>query len=89
MGKVIVTMKVMPDRPDVDLQKIGTEIKKIIEQSGEFGRLEVQPVAFGLKALVVYFIIPDTSGGASDIESKIKEIPGVQSVEVTDVRRAL
>ena len=89
MGKVIATMRVMPDRPDADLQAIQKKIKTIIEKHGEFARSETQPIAFGLKAVIVYFMVPDTSGGTSEIESLVSKIPNVQSVEVIDVRRAI
>ncbi|MCK4714662.1 MAG: elongation factor 1-beta, partial [Candidatus Aenigmarchaeota archaeon] len=49
---------------------------------------EIHPVAFGLKALLIYIIVPD-SAGTDDLGTKLRAIPHVQSVEVVDVRRAL
>ena len=89
MGKVIVTARLMPDRPDTNLDEIGKVAKTIIEKSGEFGRMEIQPIAFGLKAVVLYFVIPEKEGGTEEIEKSLSEIPHVHSIEIVDVRRAL
>ncbi len=89
MGKVIVTARLMPDNPNANLEHLAAAAKKIIEESGEFARMETKPVAFGLKAVLLYFVVPDDSGGAEEIEKALSGIPHVQSVEIVDVRREL
>lgn len=89
MGKVIVTARLMPDNPSVNLEHLADAAKKVIEKSGEFAKMELRPIAFGLKAVMLYFIIPDESGGTEKIEKALSELPHVQSVEIVDVRRAL
>lgn len=81
MGDVVVTMKVMPDGIEIDLNKLKEEITSSIKPE----KIEEAPVAFGLKALMVQKIIPDGAGGTDEIENKVSEIKGVQSVDVTDV----
>lgn len=89
MGEVIVTARLMPESPEVNLEKLGEAAKKVVEDSGKFGRMETQPIAFGLKAVILHFIVPEKEGGTDEIEKKLAEIPNVQSVEIVDVRRAL
>lgn len=91
MATVIVTIKLMPESPDVDFGKIKQQAKQIItEITGESQmKLEEEPVAFGLKALKLVVAYDEKKGGTDAIEQKLKEIPGVNSVETTDVRRAL
>ena len=79
----------MPENPEVNLEEIGEAAKKIVEESGKFGKMETQPIAFGLKAVILHFIVPEQEGGTDEIEKKLAEIPNVQSVEIVDVRRAL
>lgn len=90
MGTAIVTIKLMPESPDTDLEKLKEEGKKVISEfGGEVGKEEVEPVAFGLKALKLFYTVDESLGGTDEVESKIGAIEGVASVEVTDVRRAL
>lgn len=81
----------MPTSPDVDLTKLTGEIQKhILEFAGE-GETKVseEPIAFGLNALNIIFIMDEALGSPDALEETIRGIEGVQSVEVTDVRRAI
>lgn len=80
MGDVLSTIKVMPTGVDVDLEKIKAEIESLGPHA-----VQVVPVAFGIKALEVQFIRPDSEGGTDELEDKMRAIEGVESVEVTGV----
>lgn len=80
----------MPSSVDVDLNKLEEGAKeKISEFGGEVGKKEVEPVAFGLKALKLIFVMDEGIGSTESLEEQISKIKGVKSVEVTDVRRAI
>ncbi|MFC1727991.1 elongation factor 1-beta [Nanoarchaeota archaeon] len=91
MAKVIVTFKIMPESPESDLDKIQEESKqKIIDFVGEGDmKIEVEPMAFGLKAIKIIFVADEDKGSTDDLEEQIKELEGVSSLEVIDVRRAI
>jgi elongation factor 1-beta len=90
MARVIVTIKLMPESPDIDLSKIEKKVtKQIKEFGGEVGKVEVEPIAFGLKALKLMFVMEESIGSTEALEEDIKNMDGIQSVEVTDVRRAI
>ncbi|MBR9703571.1 elongation factor 1-beta [Candidatus Woesearchaeota archaeon] len=92
MGTAIVSLKLMPKSPDTDLDVIRNEAIGMID---EFTGLEAEkkieevPIAFGLKSLNIIFVMKEETGSTEPLEKKLAEIPGVNSVEVTDVRRAL
>ena len=89
MGTTIVKIKIMPQNPETDLEKIKIEAERIIsENSGEVGKTEEQPIAFGLRALILTFQL-DENTELEPIEKKLEEIPEVNSVQVIDMRRAL
>ncbi len=89
MGTAIVKIKIMPQNPETDLEKIKIEAERIIsENSGEVGKTEEQPIAFGLRALILTFQL-DENTELEPIEKKLEEIPEVNSVQVIDMRRAL
>jgi elongation factor 1-beta len=90
MADVVVSMKVMPDSPEIDLEKVKEEAEvKIKEFGGELGKYEIQPVAFGLKQLILIFVMNESLGSTEQLEENVKGVKGVQSVEITDVRRAI
>ena len=76
MGKVAVSLKIMPESPDTDLEKVKSEIAKMAQLSDA----QIEPVAFGLKALKILIIVPDSN--FDGLEDKIKTISGVSEVEV-------
>ena len=90
MAEVIVTLKIMPSSPDADLVRIEAESKKIIEKfGGEIGKKEIEPIAFGLNALKLIIIYDEKKGSTDALEASISEVDDVNSVEVTDCRRAI
>lgn len=92
MGKAIVTLKVMPDSPEVDLKQKLEEIKKkvtgFVGEETEFKTKE-EPIAFGLKALHVTFVMDENKGATDSLEQDIKKLDNIASVETVDVRRAV
>ena len=90
MAEVNVTLKIMPESPNTNLDAIYEEADaKVKEFGGEIGKKEEQEVAFVLKSLIIMFVMDESLGSTETLENQIKEINGVQSVEVTDVRRAI
>ena len=91
MAQVVVTIRIMPQNPNIDLSKLEPKAKKEIVDfcsSKEF-KTSIQPIAFGLKALDIIFVMDESKGSTEELEKKISHIEGVESVEVTDVRRAI
>jgi elongation factor 1-beta len=90
MADVIITFTIMPESPDVDLAVVEEKAIGLIKEfGGEVGKKEVEPVAFGLKALKLIFIMDESKGATDSLEDQVVELEGVNSCEVTDVRRAL
>ena len=91
MAKAIITLKIMPVSPDIDLEKVQVAaLEKIKTFAGEGEtKKEIEPIAFGLKALKIIFVMDEAKGSTEPLEKEIQEIQGVNSVEVIDVRRAI
>jgi len=51
MAKAIVTFKLMPESPEIDLAPIKEKALKIAEEKGSIGQMQAkeEPIAFGLK----------------------------------------
>ncbi|MBW2994617.1 elongation factor 1-beta [Candidatus Woesearchaeota archaeon] len=96
MAKIIVTFKIMPEGPDVDLTKISEQAKEKIASfvGGDYDpesdlKISIVDVAFGLKALDIKAILDEEKGGTEKLEKEFKDLDGVKSVEVIDVRRII
>lgn len=89
MGLAVVKMKLMPTSPDVDLKEIKIKVQKIIEeQEGKGTKIEQEPIAFGLNAVIVMFGW-DEEKELENLEESLKKIENVNSVEMVDIRRAI
>jgi elongation factor 1-beta len=89
MGEVAAQIKIMPNSPDIDLKDLSTRIQSQVAQYGRIHSCEVQPIAFGLKALLITVIIEDKEGGTEAVEASLSVINEVESVQVVAVTRTL
>ena len=91
MANVIVTIKIMPESPEVNLDDIQVKALELIKNFAGEGDTKVtqEPVAFGLKSLNIIFIMDEAKGSTESLEDQIQDLEGVNSVEVTDVSRAV
>ncbi len=85
-----VRYKIMPESLDIDLSKIKEAIETVVEtfESGKLSEAVEEPIAFGLKALVITIALSEAEE-TEIVEAKIMEIEGVSSVELIDYRRAV
>jgi len=89
MALCAVIFRVMPTSPDVDINKLKDAIEKRLKEIGAIlHKVDEVPVAFGLKSLVFMIgwkeeLDPDL------IETELSKIKDVNSIEITDVRRAI
>ena len=89
MGEVVATIKLMPESPEMDVEKVKAEIKSVIPENTELHSIEEEPIAFGLVALNIMVVVDDAEGGTEQIEENLSKIEDVASIEVVDVRRLM
>lgn len=89
MATVILIIKLMPSSPEADLGKIKSAALSSMEAEGAKNiTFEEKPIAFGLKAIIMKFSLPEEKG-TDLIESKLSQIPDISSVTIEDYRRTL
>jgi|TARA_Y100000310_G_C20663985_1_gene806407 elongation factor 1-beta len=92
MAQAIVTIKVMPENPEINLDelenKVKDAIKEFIQEDSDM-KTEIEPVAFGLKALKIIFVMEESLGSPDSMAEKVENFEEVASAEIVDVRRAL
>jgi elongation factor 1-beta len=89
MGSVIVTYKVFPEDIVENFDKLKNKIEKGLPKSSSVSGYGEEPVAFGLKALLVQVRFPeDVTGLVDEFEKKLEGIKGVSQVQTVMVRRS-
>jgi elongation factor 1-beta len=81
MGDVALFIQVMPESPDVDREAIKAMIKEKIPSLQE---IREEPIGFGLVALKVVVVVPDSGGESDAVETALREIPGVERAEIVE-----
>ncbi len=91
MAKAIITFKLMPESPDVNLEPIKEQAKTIAREAGALGEMVVKedPIAFGLIAVLVMAMFDVEGADFDGIAEKMVRIPEVQSAEVAKMDLAL
>jgi len=91
MANAIVTINIMPITTDVsitDLEKAAKEHITSFAGKGET-KTEIVPIAFGLRALKITFVMDESLGSPDVVAEKIAGMKEVNSAEIVDVRRAV
>ena len=89
MSVAAVKIKFMPSSLEADLSEIEVNIRKILERNSVRNpQFDVEPIAFGLKAIIVMFGWPEEKE-LDSLETELQKIPDVSSVQIIDIRRAI
>ena len=79
MGRVLAVFKIMPDDME-HYDEIKEAIQENIPEEAKLEEIREEPIAFGLKALVVGVSMDDTGGILDKVEEALNKIPHVESV---------
>ncbi len=88
MGEVAAKMKVMPETIETDLNELKEKLRAAVPEGVEvYGEIIEEPVAFGLKALIITIIVGDQEGGTEAIEEAFANVPGAENVQILELGR--
>lgn len=88
MGFTAIQLKLMPNSPTSDLTAIERKAQEAITSMHKtLVKIEEQPIAFGLKAIILSFAWNDEIE-IEKLESELSKIEDVSSCEILDVRKA-
>jgi elongation factor 1-beta len=90
MATAGIQFKIMPESLETNLEELKTKIQSAIEgfESGVFNDAKEEPIAFGLKALIITMALSEDEESDA-VEKTLGEIEGVSSVELIDYRRVV
>ena len=85
MGEVIVTIKILPEDSAININQLKERVNSTLDKICRVANMEVQEIAFGLKAVKAQVIILDADGEIDKVESSITGIEGVGQVDTEDM----
>jgi elongation factor 1-beta len=88
MADLIVRVKVLPEDIEAKPEQILEDIKISTKAVAAVIRYRVEPIAFGLNALIIDFGIEDKEGGTDPLEAALLSTKGISQVDVIGVSRS-
>jgi len=84
MPEVCLIYRVVPSSPEVDYEKLKSDIKSKLEPKYKVDKIEEEEIGFGIKMLKVYIRMPEASEehSSDEIENILSSIEGVGGVEL-------
>ncbi|MEM3672692.1 MAG: elongation factor 1-beta [Candidatus Bathyarchaeia archaeon] len=88
MGSVVIAYKIFPTDIIVNLDDLKKKIEKCLPEFASVYGYGEEPIAFGLKALLVQIKFPeDKTGMLEEFEKKLEGISEISQVQTIMVRR--
>jgi elongation factor 1-beta len=88
MGKIVIAYKIFPSESTVDLDLLQEKIKKELAGIASVQRFVKEPIAFGVSALIVNMILPESKEGILDeTETKLTNLEEVGQIQTIGVNR--
>ncbi len=88
MGKIVASVKIFPEDIIISKEELKEAIAKAIPPGTSLYRIDEEPIAFGLVALIAHIIVPEEGGDeVGKVEEALRGVKGVSQVETILVRR--
>ncbi len=88
MANIVATMKIYPEDIVIPPAELKAAIGKALPEGTSLYRIDEEPIAFGLVALIAHIIVPEEGGDAiGKVEEALRKVKGISEVETLLVRR--
>jgi len=87
MGSYLVRVKAMPSGPEVPSEKLVESVKSVLGDEMILKGSKVDPIAFGLYAVIIDIIAPEVDGMVDKVEAAVAKAPLVTQSELLGVSR--
>jgi len=87
MARLVARIRIMPADAESNIDNVLQSIKTSMPQGMEIKGHAIEPIAFGLKAIIGDFLLDDAEGQMDKLEESIKNVEGVGEIEVTNISR--
>lgn len=87
MTRLVARIKVLPTDADTNLDGLVEKLKSSLPDGMQIKNSAKEPIAFGLNALIVDFLLEDKEGQMDKLESAVRDTEGVSEIEVMNLSR--
>ena len=87
MARIVGTYKILPEDPETDLQELKERIESSLPNDMKITATGEQPMAFGLKALVLDINFDEQDGLQDQLEEVLSKVEGISEFEALQLFR--
>lgn len=87
MSRIVASMKIFPKDIIINSDELKEAIGRALPKSAFIHRIDEEPIAFGLVALIAHIVMPEMSGELDKVEEALRGVEGVSEVETLLVRK--
>jgi len=88
MGKIVIAYKIFPSEAGIDLEVLKEKIKKQLSDIASIQRVDEEPIAFGISALVVNMVLSEDKEGILDeTEKRLNRLEEISQIQTLGVNR--
>lgn len=87
MARVVASIKLFPEDIISNINGVKDDIRKALPANMSIHKIDEEPIAFGLVALVVHVVMPEDAGELEKVEKAFNKIKEIRTVETLLVRR--
>lgn len=87
MTRLVARIRILPADAESNLDKVVRSLRTSMPEGMEMKGHALEPIAFGLKAVVGDFLLDDAEGQMDKLEDSIKKVNGVGEIEVMTISR--
>jgi elongation factor 1-beta len=87
LGSYVIRLKLLPQDTTTDHQKIIDSVAGLLPKPAQVRGQKIEPIAFGLSAIIVDVVAPEEEGVIDRIEEAVSKAPLVGQYELVGVSR--
>ncbi len=87
MGSYVIRLKLLPQDATTEHQKIVDSVAGVLPGEAKIRGQQVEPIAFGLSAIIIDVVAPEEEGVIDKVESAVSTAPLVGQSELMGVSR--
>lgn len=87
MSQVLVRLRILPSEAGIGASEVSASVQRSLPASIEVKRIEEEPIAFGIIATIMDFLIEEREGVLETLEKSVRSSNLVSDVTVLGVSR--
>jgi elongation factor 1-beta len=87
MGSYVIRLKLLPEDTSTEHQRIIDTVAGLLPKTAQIRSHRIEPIAFGLSAVIVDVVAPEEEGVIDQIEEIVSKAPFIGQYELIAVSR--